>query len=72
MLINGKLIEKPTQIEIINPFNNKIIDTVPHGNREDANNAIEAAINAAKILKNISSQEISENLYEIYGEIKKN
>ncbi len=72
MLINGKLIEKPAQIDIINPFNNKIIDTVPHGNREDAKNAIEAAINAAKILKNVSSRETSENLYEICGEIKKN
>lgn len=72
MLINGKLIEKPDQIDIINPFNNKIIDTVPHGNREDAKNAIEAAINVSKILKNVSSRETSENLYEICGEIKKN
>lgn len=72
MLINGKLIEKPAQIDVINPFNNEIIDTVPYGNREDAKTAIEAANRAAKILRNVPSREISENLYKIYKEIKKN
>jgi|GEM_PF-5929606 len=36
MLINGKLIGKTEQIEIFNPVNNELIDTVPHGNRDDA------------------------------------
>ncbi|HML05330.1 MAG TPA: aldehyde dehydrogenase family protein, partial [Methanobacterium sp.] len=72
MLINGKLIEKPLQIDVINPFNNEIIDTVPHGSREDAKKAIGAANIAARTLKNISSREISESLYEICDEIKKN
>lgn len=45
MLIGGKLIEKSEKIEI-NPANNKIIDTVPLGNREDAKNAIIAANNS--------------------------
>ncbi|MEN4018696.1 MAG: lactaldehyde dehydrogenase [Methanobacterium sp.] len=72
MLINGKLIGKTEQIEIFNPANNELIDTVPHGNRDDAKKAIEAANKASKILKNVSSREVSESLYEIYGEIKKN
>jgi lactaldehyde dehydrogenase len=72
MLINGKLIEKPEQINIINPYNNEIIDTVPHGSRKNAKEAIEAANIAAKALNNVSSREISENLYEICVEIKKN
>ncbi|MGB9937438.1 MAG: lactaldehyde dehydrogenase [Methanobacterium sp.] len=72
MLINGRFIEKPGQIEIKNPFNNKIIDSVPHGNRDDAKTAILAANNASRGLKNISSRKISENLYEICDEIKKN
>jgi|GEM_PF-4728012 len=33
--------------------------------------AIEAANKAAKILKNVSSREVSESLYEIFEEIKK-
>jgi acyl-CoA reductase-like NAD-dependent aldehyde dehydrogenase len=72
MLINGKLMEKPEQIDIVNPFNSEIIDTVPHGSREDAKKAIEAANISAKTLKNVSSREISESLYEIYEELKKN
>lgn len=72
MLINGKLTGKTEQIEIFNPANNELIDTVPHGNRDDAKKAIEAANKASKILKNVPSREVSESLYEIYGEIKKN
>lgn len=72
MLINGKLIEKPEQINIINPYTNEIIDTVPHGNRDDAKEAIEAANKSTKALINVSSREISESLYEIHEEIKKN
>lgn len=72
MLIGGKLIEKMENIKIKNPVNNKIIDTVPHGNREDAKNAINAANMAAKIIKDNPSRIISENLYYIYEELSKN
>lgn len=72
MLINGKLIEKPETIEIKNPFNNKIIDTVPQGNHDDVKNALDAANKAKKTLKYLSSREISEILYEIHQEISKN
>ncbi len=72
MLINGKFIEKPEQIDIFNPFNNQIIDTVPHGTRDDTKTAIEAANMALKVFKNKSSREISESLYDIYNEVKKN
>ena len=72
MLINGKLMEKPEKIEIINPSNNDIIDTVPRGNRQDTKNAIIAADIALKIMKDIPSRQISEKLYEISEDIKKN
>jgi lactaldehyde dehydrogenase len=72
MLINGKLIEKPEKIEIRNPFNNKVIDTVPQGNHEDVQNALIAANRAKKSLNDLSSREISESLYEIHEELSKN
>ena len=72
MLIDGKLMEKTEKIEIKNPVNNKLIDTVPHGNREDTKNAINAANRAAKIVKDVPSRVISENLYYIYEEVSKN
>ena len=72
MLINGKLIEKSEKIEIRNPFNNEIIDTVPQGSHEDVQNALIAANRAKKTLNDISSREISESLYGIYEELSKN
>lgn len=72
MLINGKLIEKPEKLEIRNPFNNKVIDTVPQGNHEDVQNALIAANKTKKILNNLSSHKISESLYGIHEELSKN
>ena len=72
MLINGKLIEKSEKIEIRNPFNNEIIDTVPQGSHEDVQNALIAANRAKKTLNDLSSREISESLYGIYEELSKN
>ena len=40
MVINGKLIDKDDKIDVINPVNNKIVDTVPSGSREDIKNAL--------------------------------
>ena len=72
MLINGKLMDKPEKIEIRNPFNNKVIDTVPQGNREDVQNALTAANKAEKILNYFSSHQISEILYGIHEELSQN
>ena len=72
MLINGKLIEKSEKIEIRNPFNNEIIDTVPQGSHEDVQNALIAANRTKKALNDLSSREISESLYGIYEELSKN
>jgi len=72
MLINGKLMEKPEKIEIFNPSNNNIIDTIPLGNRQDTKKAIKAANIALKTMKNLPSRQISEKLYEISEDIKKN
>ena len=71
MLINGKLIEKSEKIEIRNPFNNEVIDTVTQGNHEDVQNALVAADRAKKTLNDLSSREISESLYEIHEELSK-
>ncbi|MCZ3366356.1 lactaldehyde dehydrogenase [Methanobacterium veterum] len=72
MLINGKLMDKTEKIEIRNPFNNEVIDTVPQGNHEDVQNALIAANRAKKALNDLSSREISENLYGIHEELSKN
>jgi betaine-aldehyde dehydrogenase len=48
MYINGKWVETKSgeAKEIINPFNQEVIDTVPRGSREDTKEAIQAARSA--------------------------
>lgn len=72
MLINGKFIEKSEYIEIKNPANNKVIDTVPKGTRKDVKIAISAAKRTSNVTREIPSRLISEYLYDIYGELSKN
>lgn len=69
MLINGNLIDKDKKINVINPANNSIIDTVPLGKREDAKKAIHAANNAKKAMKDMSAREISRILYDIHHDL---
>ena len=71
MFINGDLISKDEKIDILNPTDNSIIDTVPRGNREDARKAIIAANNAKKAMKDLSSREVSNILYDIYNDLYK-
>lgn len=72
MLINGKHLDKDDKIEVLNPFNNQIIDTVPSGSQSDMKMAIESAYNAKTIIKAMSSRKISRIMYDIYNDILKN
>ncbi|MZK52071.1 aldehyde dehydrogenase [Clostridium beijerinckii] len=49
-LIDGKLVDTASQekIEVLNPYNNEIVGTVPKGSKEDAIAALEAAQKAQK------------------------
>ncbi|MGC9517185.1 MAG: lactaldehyde dehydrogenase [Methanomicrobiales archaeon] len=72
MIINGVLKDKQEKIEVLNPANNDLIDTVPKGSREDAKNAISAANKAKSIMSNMSARKISGILNEITEELKSN
>ena len=37
MIIGGKWIDKTETIDVINPFDGSVIDTVPRGTKEEAN-----------------------------------
>ncbi len=71
MFINGELVNKDEKIDVFNPTDNSIIDTVPFGNREDAKKAIYAANDAKKVMNDMSSREVSNILYEIYNDLFK-
>ena len=44
MLINGEFIDSKEKIDVLNPFNNEIIDHVPAGTPEDVKKAINSCI----------------------------
>lgn len=43
MLIGGKWVDKTNKIDVLNPFDNSIVDTVPYGTADDIDKAIEIA-----------------------------
>jgi len=71
MLINGKFEEKEEIFNVINPYNQEIIDSVPIGDRGDTKKAIDSAVNAKKSLQEMSARKISESLYRAYENLKK-
>lgn len=71
MVINGKLVDKEEKIDVINPANNEIVDTVPSGTQKDVKIALNAACRAKNILNNMSSRKVSRILYDIYEDILK-
>ena len=72
MVIDGNLIDKKHKINIINPANNKIVDTVPLGSIEDIKKAIVAANKAKKVINDMSSRKVSRILYDIFEDVLKN
>lgn len=58
ILINGKHISKKETINVINPYNNSIVDTIPMANKEDTINAIKSANKAKDKITSLSSREI--------------
>jgi len=70
MLINGKFLDKKEVSNVVNPYNNEIVDTIPVGNRGDVKLAIGAANKAKKELTSWSSRKVSEGLYSAYEVLK--
>lgn len=53
MLIAGKWIDKKKKIEVRNPYDNSLIDTVPYGTVDDIEKAIEIAQKGYEINRNL-------------------
>jgi acyl-CoA reductase-like NAD-dependent aldehyde dehydrogenase len=50
MYVAGEWIDKPQKIDVLNPYDNSVIDTVPRGDRADVERAIESAERGAKTM----------------------
>ncbi len=72
MVINGNLVDSDEKIDVINPVNNQIIDTVPSGTINDVKTALQTAYEAQKVLANYSSRKVSRIMYDIHDDLKQN
>ncbi len=72
MIINGSLVDSHEKIDVVNPVNNQVIDTVPSGTIDDVKTALETAHEAQKVLANYSSRKVSRIMYDIYEDLKQN
>ncbi len=55
MWINSQWVDKDEKINVINPFDNSVIDTVPKGDAKDVDAAVSSAERGAKIMANVSA-----------------
>ncbi len=72
MLINGEFIDSKEKIDVLNPFNNEIIDHVPSGTPEDIKKAISSAYDAKNELQDFSARKVSEALARCAKELSDN
>jgi len=54
MLIAGKWVDKSERIEVRNPFDDTIIDTVPRADAADVERALAGAVEGAKLMRTMS------------------
>ncbi len=55
MFLNGEWVDREEKIEVINPYNGEIVDTVPVATAEDLQTAVEAAKRGFEALKKLSA-----------------
>ena len=57
MFVAGSWLDKPGKIEVHNPFDGAVIDTVPKADESDVERALAAAVEGAKIMRAIPGYE---------------
>lgn len=70
MLINSKHISTEERMEVTNPYDNSIVDTIPVADEKIVHDAIKSAKNSKYKMTNLSSREIYYRLTEACTELK--
>ncbi len=72
ILIGDHWIDKKEKINVNNPFNNEVIDTVPRGDLNDVENAIRAAVEGFEINRNMPIHKRMDILFRTAHYVKEN
>jgi len=64
MLLNGQWVDRDKKIDVIDPFDNSVIDTVPAGSKEDCEIALACAVKGFEITKKMTVYERAQILFK--------
>ena len=57
MYVAGQWIDKPQKIEVLNPYDSSVIDTVPRAELSDVDRALQGAVRGAQVMARLSGYE---------------
>ena len=72
MLLDGKWVDRKERINVYDPFDNSLVDTVPRAELEDIDLAIQSSLEGFKIMKALPVYERANILYKTAEIIKSN
>jgi len=67
MLLNGQWVDRNDKIDVTDPFDNSVIDTIPAGNADDAELALASAVKGFEITKRMTVYDRAQILYKAAG-----
>ena len=65
MHVGGEWVDKPQKIEVLNPFDGTVVDTIPKGDHNDIAKALETAERGAKVMAKMTGYERYEILHKV-------
>ncbi|MBS3818197.1 aldehyde dehydrogenase family protein [bacterium] len=72
MLLEGKWVDKNEKIEVKDPYDDSVIDTVPKGNKEDVGKAMKSAAGGFEEIKNVPVHQRAQILYKTASNVSDN
>jgi acyl-CoA reductase-like NAD-dependent aldehyde dehydrogenase len=67
MFLAGEWQDRPAKIDVTNPYNGQVVDTVPKGTAADVDKALATLIEGAKIMRNMPAYDRSQILRKAAG-----
>ena len=65
MLLGGNWVDRADKIEVLNPFDGSVVDTVPHSSLADVEEALAAAVRGARVMRDLTGYQRYEILMKV-------
>lgn len=72
MLLEGKWVDKEDKMEVKDPYDDSLIDTVPRGDRDDVERAMGSALQGFQVMKNLPVHQRAQILYRTASIVSEN